>query len=130
MRSPAIVTRTLIGRSVCVDAVAVDPALAGVLAVGHGRDLGRHAPVGVRHDLLDVEAHLGRRRTPRVSSTSRRRPFSIEAELRQQVAVQQLAVAHVGEVQVEHVVAHRAGVDELQRRDLDALLPDVLRRRP
>ena len=108
-------------------AVGVDPALAGVLAVGDRLDLLGHPPVRVVDQRVDVAKQLVgpvlQAHVPQLVGALAHR-----AHLRQQVAVQRLAVTDVRQVEPDHVLPPPPALDELDGRQRDALLIDVARR--
>ena len=105
-------------------AVVIEERLAVVHAVLPGRDHRARLAFGAVEHRLDrrvrgVPAELAGERQHAPLADMRR------ADHRREVAAEVVRMAHVGHQHFQHVAPHRAAVVEAQRRDADALLPDL-----
>ncbi len=124
-RSPFLTTATRSGIVHIVEAIVVERALPR----GRRRPAARRSP----------RAGGGRRGRgcPRNSATASSKPRSLDdlgdllaadarrAEHRAEVAVEQVGAARVEQQQLPEVFAHRAALDQLQRRQTDAFVEDL-----
>ena len=105
-------------------AVVVEESLAVVDAVLPCRDHRARLALGAIQHRLD----RGVRRLPAELAGERQHaplPDMRRADHRREVAAEIVRMAHVGRQHLQHVAPHHAAVVEPQRRDADALLPDL-----